>query len=287
MAVAQPTLSSHTAVEPKPAYATGSFEADLAKALKASLPPPVPPKPKPLATSASVSQVAQVKQMKVEAPKLPAIAFGKEKWARYFGDVGIEPPLPADIDKILNSECPFWKGKRIEETHLLVLIPATIDGKPFCLDLLSELIQEPKTGHATKYNFYLGKAKAEHGQKAPSKSYWALMTGDVLEGTRQKSYQDQCAVLNKQRKERPYEPPGLLEAATAILMEHVKTGQRLFTREPLTYTRCREQVEGWQTAVVGGFGASGLDIGLICVSISIALNNGFDGHDGLAAVWKL
>jgi len=266
------TTSSHTVKEPKQAFIKESFKADLAKALeasKASLPSPVPPKPQ--SSSSTLTQVAPVQQMKVEAPKLPAIAFGKEKWARYFGDVGVEPPLPADIDKILKSKCPFWPSKRVEETHMLTLIPATIDGKPFCLDLLEELIQKPKTGCATRYARYWVQVKAEHGQKAPAQSYWALMTRDILEGTRYKDYKDQCVILNKQRKEKPYEAPRLLDAATAILMEHVGTGQRLFNREPVTYTRCQEQTEGCQTAV-GDFGAPGLSIG--------------NYINGLAASWK-
>src|SRR5438105_1254768 len=28
-------------------------------------------------------------------------AFGKEKWAKYFGDIGLEPPLPRNIEEIL------------------------------------------------------------------------------------------------------------------------------------------------------------------------------------------
>ena len=275
------TTSSHMAVEPKPAYATGSFETGLAQALEASKVslPPVPPQP--ITTSSSPSQVAGVKQVKVEAPKLPAIAFGKEKWAKYFGDVGLEPPLPADIDEILKSECPFWPGKRIEETHLLVLIPATVDGKPFCLDLLGELIKEPKTGDATEYKYFSGHVKSEHGQKALAKSYWALMTRDVLEGTPGESYKDQCAILNKQRKEKPYEAPRLLDVATAILMEHVETGQWLFNRESWMYTRCQDQIGKYQTAV-GGFGAPGL---FIVYNDRVIGNISFI-YGGLAALWK-
>src|SRR6476620_385041 len=38
----------------------------------------------------------------------PKIAFGKKQWAKYFGDIGEEPPLPKDIDKILKSPCPLF-----------------------------------------------------------------------------------------------------------------------------------------------------------------------------------
>src|SRR3981189_1843179 len=54
------------------------------------------------------------------------IAFGKAMWAKYFGDSGIEPPLPSTIPEILNSRCPFWPDKKVRQTHLLVLIPETV-----------------------------------------------------------------------------------------------------------------------------------------------------------------
>jgi len=207
---------------------------------------------------------------------LPEIAFGAAKWAQYFGDVGAEPPIPAGILASLKAACPFWPGKRIEETHLLTLIPATVDDKPFCLDLLGDLIQHPKTGHATKYAYCWDKLKAQLGQQSPGKSYWVLMSRDVVGGTRGKNYKDQCAVLNSKRQGLPYEPPGVLEAATAILMEHVQSGAYLFGREPWTFTRCREQIAGYQGAV-GGFGAAGL---------RILIRNRFFDYYGLAAARK-
>ena len=39
-------------------------------------------------------------------------AFGKAEWKKYFGDVGKEPPLPANINQILNSPCPIWPEKK-------------------------------------------------------------------------------------------------------------------------------------------------------------------------------
>jgi len=56
-------------------------------------------------------------------------AFGKAKWTKYFGDIGTEPPLPADIDKIIHGPCAIWAGKRVRETHMLTLIPSHVNGK--------------------------------------------------------------------------------------------------------------------------------------------------------------
>jgi len=63
------------------------------------------------------------------AGALPPMAFGAADWKKYFGDVGVEPPLPANIDAILNGPCPIWSGKKVKETHLLMLVPSTVNGK--------------------------------------------------------------------------------------------------------------------------------------------------------------
>jgi hypothetical protein len=54
-----------------------------------------------------------------------------------------------------------------------------------------------------------------------------------------------------------------LEAATAILTHHVRTGERLYNKDnyPWTYARCQELIRYKSKdvpSVVGGFGPSGL-----------------------------
>lgn len=108
------------------------------------------------------------------AQAIPDMAFGKAQWAKYFGDVGEEPPLPKDIMK---GYCPFSLGIRREESLVPTLIPRMVNGKPFTLKLLRELIQKPKSGHATKFHPLLsspvGLEKYEDVQ--PKASYWVLL----------------------------------------------------------------------------------------------------------------
>jgi hypothetical protein len=207
--------------------------------------------------------------------------LGEVEWKHYFGDVGSAPALPSDIGTILDSACPFWPGRKVRDTHLLVLMPATVDGAPFTLNLLGELIQRPKNGgHETGYRYYGKDTKAQFGAASPDRSYWLLMTRDVLEGSRSKSYSAQKALVESHasRTGQPYAMPGALEAATAILMHHVRTGERLFSVDPYTYTRCQELAEGKYPVVVGGFESSGLHVySNICGSSS---------HDGVAGCRK-
>ena len=186
--------------------------------------------------------------------ELSQIWFGKAKWERFFGDVGAEPPLPKDIVEVLKSPCPYWGGKRIEETHLLVLIPQTVNGRPLTLSTLQELIQHPREGGAsTKYSNYYELAQKEIGSQPVSSSYWALMTKDVLPNSRSKNYGEQQALIKG-----PYAVPGALETATGLLMHHAQTGERLYPDQPQTYTRCQETLSNGYRVVFGSFGSSGL-----------------------------
>jgi hypothetical protein len=206
-------------------------------------------------------------------------SFGPEEWSRYFGEVESAPPLPAHIVDTLNSACPFWPGKAVKDTHLLVLIPATVAGKPFSLDLLEELVQCPDGGgYPTRYRYYCDSVRRALGTRSPAKSYWVLMTREVLSGSRNATYTAQQALIVERAGETglSYELPSALEAATVVLSHYVHSGERLYTDDPWTYTQCQELQEGdflladpddegiehplniWYLVVVGGFSSGGL-----------------------------
>ena len=181
-------------------------------------------------------------------------AFGKKKWEQYFGDVEIEPLLPEDIGEILNSRCKIWPDKKVYETHLLVLIPQTVNGKPLTLKTLGELVQKPLQGPATKYRtFYLG----EYQDPPNLASHWTLMSRDVIPNSRNKRYAAQQELVPQYPG---YEIPDILDATVSIFMEHVQSGTRLYSTNSLTYTRCQEKYNADWHLVVGGFAAGGLDV---------------------------
>jgi hypothetical protein len=180
-------------------------------------------------------------------------AFGPKEWYIYFGcrmtDV---PRLPSDIELILKSPCPFWPNKKVQETHVLCLIPQTVNGKPLNLKHLGELVQKPLQGNATKYHYFrIGKYK---DPSAP-KSHWALLTRDVIEGSRRGKFPEQQALIQAKPS---YEVPTILDATVCIFMEYVRTGTELYADNPLTYTRCQEKCNANNQLVVGGFSAAGL-----------------------------
>ena len=186
-----------------------------------------------------------------------SIAFGKEMWATYLGDIGVEPPLPPDIKAILSASCPFFLGKKVEETHVLVLIPKTVNSKPLTLQTLGELVKNPLKGTSTQYrNFYPG----EYKDLPTDSSYWVLMTRDVIPGSRNKSYTGQQKLLNGyiEKIQLPYEVSPILDATICIFMEFLRSGKYLYGQDPCTYTRCQKTWnEGYQLCV-GGLASAGL-----------------------------
>ncbi len=183
--------------------------------------------------------------------------FGREKWKKYFGYIGAEPPLPSNIAEILNSPCPYWEGKTVAETHMLTLIPATLNGSPFTLNLLGQIIQNPQGGgHTAKYYWEDTTVLKEIEDVPNGAATWSLITKDVLPGSRRKTYAAQTALLKSE-----YSTPKALELATAILMHQVQIGEKLYSVSPVTFSRCEEKVHNSEWRVdIGSFGASGLDV---------------------------
>lgn len=204
-------------------------------------------------------------------------SFGESEWTTLFGRVDPAPPLPPDFSDIWNGPCPIYSGKKISETHMLVYIPATVDGKPFTLNKLGEIAKRFFPTNDNGYRDIWSGIVDELGDKS-IKSRWVLMTKDVLPGSRNKSYAEQQKIVaSLAKKSLGYEVPDTLEAATCILVQYFSDSKtRLFNNDPWTYTRCKEKVQGYQT-VVGGFAPAGLHV--IC--------NGYDSvHIGVAALRK-
>ena len=91
------------------------------------------------------------------------------------------------------------------------------------------------------------------------------MTQSVLPFSRSKDYSEQKDRVNSliHHIGVQYAIPSAIEAATAIFTHHVRSGERLYTENPMTYTRCSEQISGKHPIVIGGFSRDGISIGYI------------------------
>jgi hypothetical protein len=138
-----------------------------------------------------------------------------------------------------------------------------VNGKPFTLDSLGELVKQPKQGPAAQYGYYWENIQKQYGGASISASYWALVTRNVIPGSRGKSYevQEQLIVDHSRKTGMPYKVPTLLEAAAAIFVAHVQTGTWLYGENLVTFTRCQERVSTfgfstWPLVVGGGYAHS-------------------------------
>jgi hypothetical protein len=213
----------------------------------------------------SLEEKARAPQLGPTVPSqtiVPEIAFGAADWNTYFGDVGVEPPLPPNIEEILQNPCPFWPEKKVKDTHFLCLIPKTVRKKPLTLDRLQRIVKHPKQGTPTTYRNYASDVQKEHGSTPVEQSHWVLMTKDVIPDSRGKSYDEQKALLEKEPN---YQLPPVLEAATVIFMHTYKAGGYIYTDGklgPQLYMRCLEKVnKGNWPVVAGDLSAAGLSVG--------------------------
>src|SRR5262249_38119970 len=89
-----------------------------------------------------------------------------------------------------------------------------------------------------------------------------LMTKNVIEGSRNKSYTDQQTLITELNEQTGinYDVPNLLDATICIFMQCVSSEERLFSNKPWTYTRCQEKTQEGYQIIVGGFSSAGLDV---------------------------
>ena len=182
------------------------------------------------------------------------MAFGALKWKQHFDLTVAEPPFPADIHKIFRNDCPFFPGKKVAETHFLTLIP-----EGMTLESLEALTLNPRQENKIGFTSKGSNTWKQFGQKPTGKTHWALMTNDVIPGSRSKSWEYQQALVARYRSQ-GYECLSCLDASVSLLIEYVQTGRRFYTDNPWTYTRCVELENGQYPVVVGSFAPAGLEV---------------------------
>jgi len=191
-----------------------------------------------------------------KSPQIPAIAFGKKEWA----ELGLEVediPLPKDIDAILKSPCPFSKnGETVDQTHVFVLKPGSINGEDFNAENFGKFMKSKFPELDKEGYLYISENTKKLGSN--EKARWILMKKDVIDGSRSKSFAEQQKKIEEHGQGK-YQVPGVVDVIVCAMAEYARSKTRLFSNDPLTYTRCQENISGFQM-VVGGFAPAGLDV---------------------------
>ncbi|MCP5492000.1 MAG: trypsin-like serine protease [Chlamydiales bacterium] len=182
----------------------------------------------------------------------PAQTLGAEAWA-HLGDVGEEPPLPERIHEILSEPCPAALGlerfgKTIGDTHILVLIPATLDGKPLTLNRFKELLDQREGPKFTRWH------PEGHENTPASSSYWALISKACIQNSRNKSYDFQRQMVEQLGDH--YRLPKLIEMVFGLYLQEVTHHDNLYPNN--LWTRCEDMSsDGGCPMAVRGFGGGG------------------------------
>lgn len=144
-------------------------------------------------------------------------AFGSKEWEKYIGKVDEDLQPPPNLKELLLGNCPFENGKKIKDTHRLVLVPRTINGKPLTLRYLAEIMGKKGVNFAIS-------GGGKRLDKPVDVSHWVLMTKSIIRNTQNKD-------VNQQRKALvlPYHLPDVLDAAVVMSATLMRDDTRLYS----------------------------------------------------------
>jgi hypothetical protein len=191
--------------------------------------------------------------------------LGPEEWKAQGIDVGEVPPIPTSITKkLLESECPLHPGEKIKDTHLLVLVPKTVNGEPYTALKLDELCATRKGSGDALIDGDFDSWKAQPWASAPqSRSEWVLIPKSdpdedkVPEAKhfRSKNIAAQQKVHETHYPE--YREVKTVELMTAVLLNDLVNGDPRML-DGWNSLRCVEPNASGGRVCVGSFGSSGL-----------------------------
>jgi len=191
-----------------------------------------------------VHQTKSVQQSELIAKPNPN-RFGKKEWETYLGKIGEEPPLPENIEEILNSPCPFYKPSglsgwfntppKVKDTHVLVLIPETVNGKPLSLNHLNDCIPNRETKFCALSVDDWSDVQIALGEILNvnvTKSYWVLVSKETFTRSNVPAQMDESI-----KNYKDYEIPRAIEVVTCILAAFFTTQTHLFNNSG-NFTHC-------------------------------------------------
>jgi len=202
---------------------------------------------------------------------------GQEEWDEVYPgmDIGEVPPLPEYITEgLLNSESVMQGEKwgygaqtRIKDTHVLTLIPESLDEVPLTINSFhNELKEAQSTENKDRLLWELDWHAGDPVCNERKRSHWMLLSKSVLPNTLNKTYEDQLKEL-KQEAYSNYEVPGVREVIVSVLMHYMLTGDKLLGGDhKVTYNRNKwhpyvmykdKRASGSQVRV-GSFASNGL-----------------------------
>ena len=187
--------------------------------------------------------------------------IGPKAYKTLFGvEVEDIPYLPEGLTlELLNSSCPFDSSKTTKETHLLVFIPAALDGQSFTINDLveraNEYCQERQRQRRTAVcSDAVTRLKGwPLADEASPEGLWALIAKETLPGSTSRSDAQQIKELGKYPN---YATATARELVTGVLLKYLLNNERLCSTNAV---RCEDRPAAGHRVVVG-FRSDGLDV---------------------------
>ena len=179
------------------------------------------------------------------------LCFGPDDWTRCYGIRVVNPPDFPWSEDVLNSPCPFHKGKTILETHVAFLGIEKLNGEPLSILKFHQL--HPATGQPRFYfadnPWYAKEAFATQ----PLSFRWHLLLREVVPNSGSKTFEDQ-----QRRLPAEYEVPTAVAEVSKNILVFRKSG--IYSNSN-RYARCQDKTAAGYRVYVGYFDSYGLYVG--------------------------
>lgn len=186
----------------------------------------------------------------------PGCLMGSKEWT-HLGVVGKAPFLTEKILAALHETSPSDSTKEAWQTGILLFVPETLDGKPFNLNRLSDLMKERYfSAFQVGYGYMSLIVADEYGETPAGKSEWVLIERGIFPGSKNKDFKQQEAMIKA-----PYELPELLPRMAGIILNYLNSEDKkcLFGDSPSWISiRCKEMIGRAGHIIVNGIGAANL-----------------------------
>jgi hypothetical protein len=188
--------------------------------------------------------------------------FGVEEWATLYGANFSKKQLrevnefPWGED-VLNSPCPFNKGKLVKDTHFAFLGLEKLNADPLTIlkwQLLHPASGQPRFASYVPDSWYSQQALAAK----TARLRWYLLLASIVPNSTNTAWSDQLAMLTD-----GYEVPTAVEEVSKDILAYRKTGVYL---NPSVYARVNDATSGGSRVNVGHFDGGRLSIDLWGVS---------------------
>ena len=194
--------------------------------------------------------------------------LGAASWKKGFGvDVGVVPPIPKEVTQsLLESPCPLHPGQKIKDTHILMLVPKTVNGEAYTALKLDELCASRKGSGDRLIDPDFISWKTQSWANAPqAQSEWVLLPKSDPDPNvspekhfRRKDITAQQKVHEAHYSE--YREGKVLEVMTMALLNDVVNGEPRIL-DGWNYLRCIEPNASGGRVCVGFFDSDGLQVG--------------------------